>query len=154
MKKAVFNKLINLEYPDDFVELTSEENKKYFYGDLLRLSFINKDRHIILSVSKSKDSIFNYLITIPSVVRSSISNMQNTLKDYEWIEEEKSTIFGCKSLTECFSYTASDKDIKQYGEMSVFKYKKAFYVVYCISRLEDKEESKKLFKVFRDSFAA
>ena len=154
MKKAIFNNLINLEYPEDFEELSEIENQKYFMGNLLRLSFINKERHILLSLSKSKDSFMNRFIGIAAVISSSLSNMENNLKDYQHLEEYESNIFEEPSITECFSYTANDEDVKQYGELSVFKFKKAFYVVYCISRLEDKEETKELFKQFKDSFTS
>ena len=152
MKKATFNNLINLEYPEEFNELSDKENEKYFTGNLLRLSFINKEKHILLSLSKSKDAFLNRFVGIAAVISSSLSNLENNLKDYQHIEEFESTIFNQPSITECFTYTANDEDVKQYGELSVFKFQKAFYVVYCISRLEDKEDSKLLFNSFKDSF--
>ena len=154
MKKATFNDLISLEYPEEFDELSETENQKYFTGNLMRLSFLNKERHILLSLSKSKDSFMNRFVSVAAVISGSLSNMENNLKDYQHLEEYESTIFGEPSITESFSYTANDQDVKQYGELSVFKYKKAFYVVYCISRLEDQEDAKKLFKEFKDSFVA
>ncbi len=154
MKKATFNNLINLEYPDNFVELSDIENERYFTGNLLRLTFHNEEKHILLSISKSKDSFINRIIGVASVVSGSLSNMENNLKDYQLLEEYESTIFDRPAITECFSYTANDLDVKQYGELSVFKFKSAFYVVYCISRLEDQEECKELFKNFKDSFAS
>lgn len=152
MKQATFNDLISLEYPDSFKELSKEENEKYFTGDLYRISFHSEEKHIILSLSKSKDSFFNRLISIVTVASSSLSNLQRNLKDYQFIEEYQSTIFGVDAITECFTYTANDKDLKQYGELSIFKYKKAFYVIYSIGWLENKEENKELFKEFKNSF--
>ena len=152
MKKGIFNDLINFEYPESFSQLSEEENQKYFMGNLMRLSFQNTEKHILLSLSKSKDSFMNRFVSIAAVISGSLSNMENNLKDYQHLEEYESTIFGEPSITECFSYTANDLDVKQYGELSVFKFKKAFYVVYCISRLEDQEETKELFKAFKDSF--
>ena len=96
----------------------------------------------------------NRFVSVAAVISGSLSNMENNLKDYQHLEEYESTIFGESSITESFSYTANDQDVKQYGELSVFKYKKAFYVVYCISRLDDQEDAKKLFKEFKDSFVA
>ena len=150
--KATFNDFINLEYPEGFKILSDEENKKYFTGDLLRLSFQNSEKHILLSLSKSKDKFIHRFITVSAMIDGSLSNLENNLKDYEFIEEYETSILGQVALTDCFSYTANDQDVKQYGELSIFKVKKAFYVVYCISRLEDKEESKELFKQFKDSF--
>ena len=152
MSKVIFNNLINLEYPDGFVELNEVENKKYFNGDLLRLSFHHKEKHILLSLSKTKKSFINRIVSISAVANNLLSNMMNSLKDYEDIEEYKDTIFNEPAITKCFSYTANDKDIKQYCELSIFKLKNAFYFVYCLSRFEDKEEHKELFKKFRDSF--
>ena len=50
-----------------------------------------------------------------------------------------------------FEYSAIDKDVKQYCEMTVVKYKNNFYVSYCLSRFDDIKENKSVFKAFRDS---
>ena len=152
MKEAVFNKIIKLSYPDDFVELTPEENEKYFSGDLLRLTFQNKEKHFILSISKTKDAFMNRFFSTASVLVGASSNLEKNLKEYERIGEYDSTIFDVPAITDCFSYVANDKDIKQYGELTVFKVNKAFYIIYCISRYEDKEDAKKTFKEFKESF--
>ena len=149
----MFNNLISLSYPDDFKQLSDIENQKYFSGNHLRLSLQNQEKHILLSVSKSSDFFINRLISVTTVINGSLSNLESNLKEYHFIERYESTIFDKPAITVCFSYKANDKDIYQYGELSVFKNKKTFYNVYCISRLENKEENKKLFKEFRDSFS-
>lgn len=152
MKQATFNDFINLEYPDDFQLLSEEENKKYFVGNQLRLSFLYKEKHILISLSKGKDSFMNGLFSVSSIAKSSLSNLSRNLKDYQFIEESSSSTLDQPSITECFSYMAIDQNVKQYGELTVFKVKKAFYAVMCLSRFESKEESKKVFKQFVDSF--
>lgn len=153
MNKVTFNNLINLECPEGFVELSERENQRYFSSDLLRLSFQNKDTHVLLSLSKTKNSFINWITNAASVAHGSLANMANNLKDYQFIEEYESTVFRKQAITECFSYIANDQNIKQYGELTVFKIKNAFYVIYCLCRLEDKEEHQSLFKQFRDSFS-
>lgn len=152
MKKAVFNELIELEYPEEFVELNQEENEKYFSGDLLRLSFQDKEKHILLSIAKSKNSFINRLINVASVINGSLSVLEKNLKDYESLGGWQATIMDRISITECFSYVTNEEGIKQYGEFSAFKIRNAFYTIYCICRFEDKEKSKQLFKRFIDSF--
>ena len=152
MKQAIFNNLINLSYPDDFIELDEAGNKKYFAGDLQRLSFHNKEKHIILSLSKTKDSFMNHLLNITGMLVGATRNLENNLKEYKRVEEYESVIFDCDAITECFEYLASDDGSKQYGELSVFKVRKAFYIIYCLSRYDNKEEAKKIFKDFRESF--
>lgn len=153
MKIETFNNLINFEYPDDFVKLSDSENEKYFSGDLLRVSFNNTEKHALVSLSKTKDSFLNRLVGVASVIAGSLSNMEKNLKEFKVIEECESNICDRPTITECFSYTANDQNIKQYGEMSVFKYKSAFFIIYCICRFEDKESSKTIFKEFKDSFS-
>lgn len=151
MKKATFNDYLSFEYHDEFEQMSDEENKKYFTGDLLRLSFINREKHIVISLSKSKNSFINRLLSVAAVISGSLSNMENYLKDYQLIKEYESTIIDRPAVTECFSYTANDEDIKQYSELSVIKIKNAFYVFYCISRLDDIEEAKNIFGEFKRS---
>ena len=153
MNKVTFNNLISLECPEGFNQLTDAENQRYFSCDLLRLSFQNKDKHILLSLSKTKNSLIGWLTSASSVAHGSLANMSNNLKDYQFIEEYESTVFAKQAVTECFSYSANDQDVKQYGELTVFKVKNAFYVIYCLCRLEDKEEHRLLFKQFKDSFS-
>ena len=152
MKHAVFNNLVHLEYPDDFVELSEEENEKYFSGDLKRLSFRNEEKHIILSISKTKDSFMNRLLNITGMLVEATRNLENGLKEYKRVDDYESTIFDMKATTECFEYLSSDTGVKQYGELSIFKVRKAFYIIYCLSRYEDKESAKKIFKEFKESF--
>ena len=152
MNKETFNDLINLEYPDDFKKLSDKENERYFTGDLLRISFHNEQKHILMSLSKSKDSFINRLVNAVTVISGALSNLEKNLKEYKLLEDYESTIFDKPAITACFSYTANNENIKQYGELSVFKEKKAFYIIYCLCRFEDKDESMKIFKEFRDSF--
>ena len=152
MKQATFDNSINLEYSDDFKELSVEENKKYFSGDLQRISFYNSENHILLSLSKSNSALLNRLISVTTVLSGALSNLERSLKEYRFIEESDSIICDRPSITAYFSYTASNENAKQYGELSVFKIKSTFYIIYCISRFEDKEESKKIFNEFKNSF--
>ena len=151
MSTMTFNNFINLEYPDGFKVLTDEENSYFFTGNQLRLSFHNKEKHILISLSKSNDSFMNRILSLKAVSNGAINNLKSSLQDFKLIKEDNSTICNEPSLTSCFSYRVSDSDIMQYGELSIFKYKKSFYSVYSISRLEDKEESIKIFTSFRDS---
>lgn len=153
MSKTIFNNLISIEIPDNFKQLSEEENEKFFAGDLMRISFQNPQKHILFSISKTKDSFLNRIINPAAVLSGALSNMEKNLKNYQLIETCESTIFDKPAMTACFSYSTNSEDIKQYGELSVFKFKKAFYVIYCLSKFESKEESKALFKQFRDSFA-
>ena len=151
MNKSIFNNQINLEYPDGFTQLSDEENSKYFMGNQLRQSFQNKDKHILLSLSKSKDSFLYRFLSLEGVLNSSLSNLEKNLKDYQTLEKYESTIFNQESVTACFSYLTNEKDVKQYGELSIFKIKKAIYAIYCVCWFADKEENKVIFKQFKDS---
>lgn len=152
MKQVTFNNLINLEYPEDFKILSEEEGKKYFSGNLMRLSFHNEERHILISLSKSKNSFLNYFFPVASVARNAINSTKHNLKDFQFVGEFTSTIFNVPAITECFSYTSNNSDVKQYGELSVFKYKRTIYAIYCVSRLDNKEKDKEVFEDFRNSF--
>ena len=154
MAKATFNNVFSLECPEGFVQLSEEEQQKFFLGKQLRLTFQDKEKHILISLSKGNDSFLNRLFSNKAVIRGAASNMKNNLKDFESLGEEESVILGKPAITRCFSYVVNDQDIKQYGELSVFKIKSAFYVVHCLSRFESKEESKKVFKQIIDSFAS
>ncbi len=152
MNKVTFNNSIELESPDGFNQLSDIENQKYFTGNLLRLSFHNPEKHILLSLSKSKDSFLNRFFSVESVAANVLTNLENNLKDYQYIEQYSASMCDKPSLIGCFSYTANDENIKQYGELTIFKIKKSIYSIYCVSRLDDKEEAKEIFKKFRDSF--
>ena len=93
MKEAAFKNLIHLEVPEDFVELSEEENKKYFTGNLSRISFRNKEKHILLSLSQSKASFLYRLYGVKTALNGALSGMARSLKDYEALGENESVIF-------------------------------------------------------------
>ena len=62
MKNSVFDKNINVEFPDDFYEMNSEEIGKFFGGDMLRFGARNVEKHVILSLGKTNKSLKNSAI--------------------------------------------------------------------------------------------
>lgn len=151
MKAATFQNLIHLEVPEDFAELSEEESKKFFTGNLSRISFRNKEKHILLSLSQSKASFLYRLCGVKTALNGALNSMAKSLKDYEALGEQESVIFDQKALTAAFCFTAKDADVKQYGELSVFKIKNVFYAIYCVSVFEGREEAKEIFAGFRCS---
>ena len=154
MKTAIFDKTISLEYPDDFNEMSEEEIRKFFGGDLLRFGVRNVEKHVILSAAKTNKSFLNVFASPKSVLAGAENNLRNNLKNYNRLESFETELLSKKGNAIRFSYSAIDQDVKQFCEMAVVKYKKEFYVTYCLSRLEDKEENEEVFKAFRNSLKA
>ena len=150
MKNAIFDGMIYLEYPEDFYEMKEDEIKKFFGGDMLRFGARNTEKHVILSLAKSKKSFLNLFASAKSVLSSAESSLSD-LKDYNRLGQFEIEMLGQKGSGICFEYSASDKDVKQFCEMTVIKYKNNFYVTYCLSRLENRKENEEVFKAFRDS---
>ena len=150
MKKAIFDNNISLAYPDDFSIMSEEEIRKYFSGDMLRFGAKNAEKHVILSLAKTNKSFLN-LLASPRSVLAGAENSFKRLKDYKRLEEFDAEMLSKKGSGLSFEYSAIDKDVKQYCEMTVVKYKNNFYVSYCLSRFDDIKENKSVFKAFRDS---
>ena len=151
MKQAIFDETISLEYPDDFYEMSEEEIKEFFGGEILRIGFRNVEKHVILSLGKISKSLLTFFASPKGVLAGAINNFQNNLKDYRCLEEFNTNVLSKSGNGVRFEYSASDKDVKQFCEMTVTKYKGAFYVIYCLSRLEDKKENEEVFNSFRCS---
>ena len=151
MMKSIFDKTIYLEYPDDFYEMSEEEIKKFFDGDMIRFGARNVEKHVILSLAKSKKSFLNILATPKSVLDGAMNTLSSNLKDFNFLETFEVEMLSKKGNGIRFSYTAIDKDIKQFCEMAVIKNKSDFYFTYCLSRLEDRKENESVFRAFRDS---
>lgn len=151
MKNTVFNENVYIEYPDDFHEMSNEELQKYFAGNLLRFGAKNDDKHVILSVAKTANKLVAVFTNTKSVLSGAESTLKKNLKDYTRIDEFDAEIFGEKAKGIHFKYSAIDKDVKQFCEMAVVKSKRCFYVLYCLSRLNDADENLNLFKEFRNS---
>ena len=45
MKNAIFNENVHIEYPEDFYEMSGEEIRKFFAGNLLRFGVRNVEKH-------------------------------------------------------------------------------------------------------------
>ena len=151
MKNATFDGKISLFYPDDFYEMNEEEMKRFFGGDMLRFGARNAEKHIILSLTKSKKSFLNIFASSISVLAGVEHTFSSNLKDYNCLDRFEFEMFSKKGNGIRFTYLAIDQDVKQYCEMTVVKYKNNFYVSYCLSRFEDKQQSEEVFKSFRDS---
>lgn len=151
MKTAIFNKIISIEYPDDFYEMDKEEISKYFGGDMLRFAIRNVEKHVIMSIGKTNKSILNIFATPKSV----LSNAENTLKvnlnNYTRLDSFEVEMLSKKGNGMSFKYKANDQNIEQFCEMAIIKYKSEFYITYCLSRFDDVKENEELFRAFRGS---
>ena len=150
MKNTIFDKTISVIYPDDFSEMSEEEIKKYFGGDMIRFGVRNTEKHVILSLGKSKKSIMSLFASPKSVLDSANNSLKNNLKDYECLGEFDAEMLEKPAKGIRFSYSANDVDVKQFCEMVVTKHKGSIYVLYCLARLEDRKENEELFKRFKD----
>lgn len=151
MKNSIFNQNIYLEYPDGFTEMNEAEIKKYFAGDLLRFGVKNAEKHVILSVAKTKNSFFSLITDAKSVLNGAESSLKKGLKDYAVTERFDAKMLGKPAKGICFEYSANDSGVKQFCEMTVVKGKRCFYIVYCVCRLNDVSENKAVFTAFRSS---
>lgn len=61
MKSTLFNGNVQVEFPDDFSIMSGEEINKYFGGGMLRCGVRNAEKHVILSVGKTNDSLLSML---------------------------------------------------------------------------------------------
>ena len=96
MKTAIFDKTISLEYPDDFFEMSEEEIKKIFGGDLLRFGARNVEKHVILSAAKTNKSFLNIFASPKSVLAGAENNLRNILKDYNRLESFETELLSKK----------------------------------------------------------
>ena len=151
MQNTIFNKNVYIEYPDDFYEMSGEEIKKYFAGDMLRFGARNAEKHVILSVAKTKESFLNLITDAKSVLNGAESSLKKGLKDYAVTERFDAGIFGKTAKGIRFDYSASDNGVKQFCEMTVVKGKRCFYIVYCVCRLADADENDNVFTAFKKS---
>ena len=149
MKNADFYGLVNIEYPDDYIEMSTEEISKYFKDNALRWGGRSPEKHVILSLGKTKDSFFNLFYDAKSALTGGENVLKKTLKDYERLERFDTTLLGNAAMGVHFEYTADDKPIRQFCELVVVRIKKCFYTVYCISWAENAAENAAVFENFR-----
>ena len=136
--------------PDGFRAMSEEEVRGYFGGDLPRFGLFCPEKHIILTIGKTKKSILNYLTDSNSVLSGAERAMRG-LPEYRCLKRFDSGLLGKAAKGIRFSFAAKDLDVKQYGEMRVAKVKGRFYISTCLARLEDQKESEPLFEEFCDS---
>ena len=146
----MFQGNVSVEYPDDYYEMDAQEVRKFFAGDLARMGVRNVEKHTLLSVGKTKDTFLNWITDAKSVLAGAENSLKR-LTEYRLIEEFDAQIMGKTAKGIRFSYKAKDQDVYQFCEMAVVKMKGGFYVVYCASRLSDREENAATFAAFRAS---
>ena len=151
MKNTTFNQNIYLEYPDDFNEMSEEELNKYFASEMLRFGVRNSEKHVALSVAKTKDSFLNLITDAQSVLCGAENSLKKNLKDFAVTETFDAEMLGKVARGMGFEYSANDTGVKQFCEMTVVKGKRCFYVVYCACKLDDAQDNKVIFQAFRSS---
>ena len=151
MKNTVFNKNVYIEYPDSFYEMNADEMRSYFAGDMLRFGARDAEKHIVLSVGKTKDSIANLVTDAKSVLAGAESSLKKGLLGFTRTGEFEAEILGGTARGIRFEYNAANSGARQFCEMAIVKSKRSFYAVYCMSPLDGKEENASLFASFRDS---
>ena len=117
---------------------------------MLRCAFKNDEKHVILSLGKTNPSLLNIITDAKSVLKGAENSLKNNLKDFVCTERFDAQVFGKVGKGICFKYKANTGE-KQFCEMTVVKFDRCFYTVYCLSRLENANENKALFASFRSS---
>ena len=149
MKNADFYGLVYMEYPDDYSEMSEEEISRYFRGNALRWGVRCPEKHIMLSLGKTGNSIFNVFYDAKGALNGAEKVLAKNLKDYKRRDEFDAVVLGNNAKGIHFEYTADDVDVRQFCELVVAKVKRCFYTVYCISRAKDAATSAPLFEEFR-----
>ena len=150
MKNIVFNKNIYIEYPDDFYEMGADEIARFFAGEIMRCAFRNAEKHVILSVAKTNASLLNMITDAKSVLNGAENSLKKNLKDYVCKERFDTEVFGKKAKGVCFEYKANTGE-RQFCEMTVVKFERCFYTVYCMSRSKEKDQFKDMFASFKSA---
>lgn len=92
-----------------------------------------------------------HLADAKSFLAGAENSLKKNLRDYQCSDRYDTELLGKAAKGIRFSYSASDIGVGQFCEMTAVKIRRSFYVVYCMSRLEDAEKTSSLFKSFRDS---
>lgn len=125
---TVYDELI-LDMPEGFHVMNDEELTDYF-GNTEQWAIRDAERHIVISVVKTKPSLaLSVLTDAKSVAKGVESNMRKRLIEYVHDDDITTQIAGKKTSGYRFSFKAKDADIRQSGEILVFKNKKCFYVL-------------------------
>ena len=151
MKSAIFNENVYIEYPEDFYEMSGEEIRKFFAGNFLRFGVRNVEKHAIMSIAKTEKSLFTFIADAKSVLAGAERSLKKGLKDYVRTDSFDTVILGNAAKGIRFEYSAIDKNVRQFCEMTVVKANKGFYTVYCVARRDDAEEIAPTFEAFRSS---
>ncbi len=155
MKQTKLFNEFNLRYPENFNVMSKEELKKHFIGRVERWGIKNSEQHLMFSVSRSKDmgrGLFSRITDSKSVANGAGHQMKRTLLDYKRSYTINQTICGYKACGFGFSFMPKDSDVRQTGELIVFKRQNRYYAAVFQSPEETFHSVRGVLEGILDSF--
>lgn len=145
---AKFND-ITVEYPADYYVMSEEELNVFFAGNLARWGARNKEKHIVLAVGKTKDSILNVVVSAKGALDGAESKLRNGLRGYERTAAYDAQLLGADAKAIRFEYSAGEENVRQYCELTLVKKGRCFYASYAMCRRDDADRFADTFDRFR-----
>ena len=128
MKKTVLFNELNLRYPESFDVMSGEELGKVFSCRAERWGIKNLEQHMMFSVTRSGGKGILSRITDSKAVASGAGHqMKKTLIDYKKVYNIDQIICGQRARGFGFSFMPINSDVRQMGELIVFKRQNHYY---------------------------
>ncbi len=138
MPTITINEQLSLTYPENYLEMSSDElAKAYNDGYQNRWGIKDENRHIIICIQWGEEHRFlSKIADVESVLNNDEKKIRKMLKDnsYSFDSQIKTTIDGMES--EGFRYDYSVQGIEQHAEHIVFKHDDVFFKIYIYTRKE------------------
>lgn len=151
MNNIRINNEISLNYPEGSKDMNEAELARYFGSAQNRWGVYDDARHIILSVSWTKAGFKRMLADAESMLIDIEGRLCRTLVNYQRLTSYQYKFKKIKAYGIRFEYRVNDVARVLAGDLVVFKYKKQFYAIHYLTRMNDAPENIPLFKEILDS---
>ena len=129
--KEIINNEIEIEYPESFYLMDSEELAKYFSSASNRKGFRNSDQHMIISIGWTAELNFltGALVTCRSFISSYDKRSTSALVNYKREETLSKEIGGKAATGFSYSYDARDTGVRHTAKIFTVKLGKRIYII-------------------------
>ena len=144
----IINKVLSMDIPDDFQQMSPEELKKvYLKGRPNCWGTWDKEQHVMMAVSWERyPGILSALADIKELVQWNRMQTEKAYMQYDYKKEGYFSMRAGDVPLEGHSFSFRKDGTVLSGETVLLKYQKTVYAITCTGREENKDTNRAMFR--------
>ena len=148
MATEIINKVLSMDIPEGFQQMSPEELKKVYLKDRPNCRGTwDKERHVMIAVSWERyPGVLSALADIKELVQWNRMQTEKTYMQYDYKKEGYFSMRAGDVPLEGHSFSFRKSGTALSGETVLLKYQKTVYTITCTGREENEDANRAMFR--------